>query len=474
MNQSANQNEVETLTQGYLEGSLTPSESPRLLALLKEDPARVKLILANLQTDALIKEVVDQSDWVVRTSTAAALSADEILPAILIEEIDFSALSASVETLAQPNLPAPQRWRVPSRRTWLLMAACIAILLSIAFLLLSPLESTPRVASVADAQTTVERAGQTLAASKGMRFASGDVLKTDTNGTAAINFGREQTQIELAANTELKILDWKKSKRFELQAGEIKATVARQRWFRAMVVITPQAKVTVLGTEFVLSATTNLTRLEVRKGQVRLMRQSDGKAVQVAAGSYAIAAAGSELAALPITGKVLREVWRHVQGSEVHDLRLQPGFPDRPDELGFLAALETLKETNDTFGVRLRGYLIPDETDDYTFIVSANGAVALWLSEDESPENRVRIAQASAGAQSSEATVRASFNATQRQSAPVRLERGRRYYFEVLYVHGAGQGDPALKVAWTRPGHEAEEIPSECLAPFITERGAKR
>ena len=40
-----------------------------------------------------------------------------------------------------------------------------------------------------------------------------------------------------------------------------------------------------------------------------------------------------------------------------------------------------------------------------------------------------------------------------------------------LYVYREGQ--PALRVAWTRQRGEAEEIPAECLAPFVTKE-AKR
>ena len=314
MNQSTNQNEVETLTQGYLEGSLTPSESPRLLALLKEDPARVKLILANLQTDALIKGVVDQSDWVVRTSTAAAPSADEILPANLIEEIDFSALSSSVETLAQPR----RSTRRPFVRWSLALAASVAFFVGLSVWLFPVTDNAPRLAAAPGTRVTLERGGQATTVSDAVALAAGDVLRTgDATGSNAItlHYGRERTQISLFSGSELKVLNWGKGKRLELREGKLEASVARQRPFQPMRVSTPQAEARVLGTRFALTVTTNSTRVDVTEGRVRLTRNSDDASVKVGAGYYAIAATNVVLSSLPQTGAILREYWTNIPGS---------------------------------------------------------------------------------------------------------------------------------------------------------------
>ena len=72
-----------------------------------------------------------------------------------------------------------------------------------------------------------------------------------------------------------------RGKRFALRAGKIEASVARQRPFRPMVIVTPQAEARVLGTHFTLAADTNATTLEVTEGKVKFTRASDGKAVKV-------------------------------------------------------------------------------------------------------------------------------------------------------------------------------------------------
>jgi hypothetical protein len=62
----------------------------------------------------------------------------------------------------------------------------------------------------------------------------------------------------------------------------------------------PARVVTVIGTRFRTTATRGETRVQVEEGRVELTRTSDGKSVAIAAGQYAIAAANTELVALPI------------------------------------------------------------------------------------------------------------------------------------------------------------------------------
>ena len=460
MNQSANQNEVETLTQGYLEGSLTPSESPRLLALLKEDPARVKLILANLQTDALIKEVVDQSDWVVRTSTAAAPSADEILPANLIEEIDFSALSASVETLAQPR----RSTRRPLVRWPLALAASVAFFVGLSVWLFPVTDNAPRLAVAPGTPATLERGGQATTVSDAVALAAGDVLRTgDATGSNAItlHYGRERTQISLFGGSELKVLNWGKGKRLELREGKLEASIARQRPFQPMRVSTPQAEARVLGTRFALTVTTNSTRVDVTEGRVRLTRNSDDASVKVGAGYYAIAATNVVLSSLPQTGVILREYWTNIPGSNDENetlLTTNTNFPNRPNGREFLTRLEVSPNWGDNFGDRICGYLHPPTTGAYSFFISGDAGSQLRLSRNDDPENKMPIAWAEE-TDSGEWTKSPS-----QRSVPLTLTAGKRYYIEVL--RHCGTGPDHLAVAWQPPGGRIEVIPGEFLSPL--------
>src|SRR5262245_22444241 len=60
--------EVESLIQGYVEGELTASECTRLRDLLEASPGLITPILANLQTDMLVRQAVLQLAGVDLTS----------------------------------------------------------------------------------------------------------------------------------------------------------------------------------------------------------------------------------------------------------------------------------------------------------------------------------------------------------------------------------------------------------------------
>src|SRR5207247_9922319 len=134
--------------------------------------------------------------------------------------------------------------------------------------------------------------------------------------------------------TMLELVPWLMGNRFELGTGKIEAVVARQRPFRSMFVHTPRAEARVLGTEFILAATTNATRLEVTAGSVKLTRLSDRAAVKVAAGHYAVAASNYALASQPLPGKVLREFWRDLPSDNLQEQTYHVRYPNAPSAHG--------------------------------------------------------------------------------------------------------------------------------------------
>jgi hypothetical protein len=235
------------------------------------------------------------------------------------------------------------------------------------------------------------------------------------------------------------------------------ATVAHQRPFKSMVIATPQAEARVVGTRFSLSVTTNGTRLEVTEGKVRFTRASDGSAVKVTAGNYAVAAPNYKLLAQPLTGSILREYWTNLFGNGYMSMLMaHPNFPD-PSGREYLNSFEAPSHWGHNYGARIRGYLHPPRTGDYTFWIAAGDMAELLLSPDENPENRQQIAYAY-GEDVHEWTKQRP-----QQSSPVRLVAGRIYYIEAR--HRQGQPEDHLAVAWQGPGREREVIPGEFLSP---------
>ncbi|PYJ95733.1 MAG: hypothetical protein DME23_22935 [Verrucomicrobia bacterium] len=436
-------NDEPQLIDGYLDGELTADEERRLAEWLAADREHVRQFVRETYLHRKIRE----------TMLARQFRADAV---------------ATVDRAAREPWPWPARvlpqlvalpWTTVLRRVWLPLTACVALVAGFCVWCFGPTMGEPVLAEVSAGGVMLERAGKTVAATGGMRLQFADVLRTGTN-SVTITYAPEKTRVELQANTELTLSDWSKGKRFDLRRGKLAASIARQRPLRPLLIRTPHAEARVLGTRFTLAVTTNATRLEVADGKVRLKRLSDGE-VRVGAGNYAVAAPGYELAQQPLTGSILREYWTNLPGTRWFDLITYTNYPDRPDGWSYLTNLSTLEmplNWADNYGARLRGYVHPAKTGDYTFWITAKDHASLWLSPDEDPENKVQMAN------SEGAAPRDWQSDAAQQTTAVPLTAGKRYYFEVL--HKAGVGDDHLAVAWQPPGGTPEVIPGEYLSPF--------
>jgi len=427
MKDRRDEREAEALIQGYLESSLSEKECVRLNELLRQKPEMVDPILTGLREDLFIRTVV--ADWMV-------VSAEK------------------------PSSPAIQRPQVLSW-FWILLgllrgrvriaAAIGATALFILFWwwCFSPVVGAPVLAKVQGAGVSVERSHQSLAPGIGARLRDGDILRIDQASTAVVDFAPEQTRMVMLPGTEFRL---RGGKRFELDIGKLEASVARQRPFRAMILKTPHAEARVLGTRFTLTVSSNATRLDVTEGLVRFTRTSDEQSVRVGADQFAVAATNYELSALPRTGHLLREYWTNVPGAfYVTYLTSNTNYPNHPSGRDYLADFETPGNAVTNYGARIRGYLLPPLSGDYTFWITAADGGDLFLSPDDNPEHRQPIAHREP-------------KGNLGQSAPVPLMAGRRYYAEALYKIGHANG--RLTVDWQGPGRSRETIAGEFLSPW--------
>ena len=182
-------------------------------------------------------------------------------------------------------------------------------------------------------------------------------------------------------------------------------------------------------------------------------------ALDAASGATAAAReqAATTAAAAP-TGSVLFERWTGVPGNA--GLGGVP-FTTAPASTSQLSALENAGGLGNTYGSRLRGYVIAPQTGSYTFLLAGDDQAQLYLSPDESPLRAGLIASVPSS------TTARQWNPVKfasQQSDPVTLVAGRRYYVEVLHQQGGG-GDH-VAVAWRRPdGVLQGPIPGTQLAP---------
>ncbi len=157
------------------------------------------------------------------------------------------------------------------------------------------------------------------------------------------------------------------------------------------------------------------------------------------------------------TGGMEWEVWTMVPGTSVSDIPI--GTP--PDEVNTITTLETPQFYANEYGARIRGYLCAPESGEYFFRIASDDNSELWLSTDENPGNKQRIAHVRGY------TAPRQWNKYMEQlSDGIMLQAGNRYYIEVLHKEGGGNDDVA--VAWNLPSEafEGTPIPGEYMIPF--------
>jgi predicted esterase len=158
-------------------------------------------------------------------------------------------------------------------------------------------------------------------------------------------------------------------------------------------------------------------------------------------------------------GLVYREVWPGVPGKYVTDIpRSTP--PSFQSPLYLLEGPTGETGAGDNYAARIRGYLCPPATGMYQFWIASDEQSELWLSKDDSPAKKVRVAYVN------DFTNPREWSKYESQiSPPIQLSAGTRYYFEVLHKESALADHVA--VGWQLPDGAMERpIPAMRLIPF--------
>jgi len=152
----------------------------------------------------------------------------------------------------------------------------------------------------------------------------------------------------------------------------------------------------------------------------------------------AVAPEGVELAP---TGQIQREVLRNFRGVDPDAANQLIADRPTPDLTETLDRLEAPSDFDDNYCQRIRGFLQPPLTGDYTFTVRANEGGLLLVSPDENPENKQPVTG----------------------KDKIRLTAGRAYYFEA--IHWEKGGKDSFSVGWKLPGGKEENpIPGTRLS----------
>lgn len=204
---------------------------------------------------------------------------------ILREEFLLSAgLRHACAHLARPAprnivpLPAAPRWR-PAAGWIAATAACVALAALVVRLAVGP-------------------SPEALLAGTGQKLGPGDIVRTEEKQESEIRLDEGRTWLRLRGGSSLELLSLSPRKEFRLHHGALAAAVAPQP--EPLLIRTPQAEASVLGTEFILSTLPHSTRLDVSSGKVRLRRTTDGQALEVHGNEFATVAPQAEFAPLPM------------------------------------------------------------------------------------------------------------------------------------------------------------------------------
>jgi hypothetical protein len=164
----------------------------------------------------------------------------------------------------------------------------------------------------------------------------------------------------------------------------------------------------------------------------------------------------------PMPFGVYRELWTGLNQNlgtlaALTNTAYNPNWPGNPNPpyTRVYTNFEADANTGMTYyGQRMRAFVVPPFDGNYSFWIASDDNSDLFLSSDESPANKQIIAGVTTWTTSREWTKEPN-----QQSAPVRLQAGRRYYLEAIMQQGIG-GDN-LAIRWQRPDGSFEEpLPS--------------
>lgn len=157
------------------------------------------------------------------------------------------------------------------------------------------------------------------------------------------------------------------------------------------------------------------------------------------------------------TGTILREQWDNIGSNAVSAIPVNK----TPTSTSYLTLFEGPTDIRDYYGSRIRGYVCPPQTGNYTFFISGDDNAELWLSTNDNPGNKRKIAEIKGWTAPREWNRYAS-----QKSVAIRLEAGKRYYIEAL--HKEAYAEDNLAVGWQLPDGALERpIGGNRLAPFV-------
>jgi hypothetical protein len=147
-------------------------------------------------------------------------------------------------------------------------------------------------------------------------------------------------------------------------------------------------------------------------------------------------------------GKLKADIWTGLLLNNwiMTDLTTNPTFPSTPTRTELLTLNTFSKgDAGDNYGEKLYGYIVPPKDGNYTFGVTGDDDVELYLSTDNKPANKRKIAGFSGFTPPATLTKYAG-----QKSAAIALKANQFYYVELLHLGTVGIN--RCDVFWQLPG----------------------
>ena len=312
------QNRCAELMDGFFDNRLSSEEKRELGEIIASDPEKARTFALHAQLDCSLYNAGAFDEALTRGGAS-----------VFNEKSYSSRRKAAVSG----------KRRFP-RIIWISFAACLIIMAGAYFYNIYQMQQIPRLikARIMERQgkVLIERQGREtiidLIDDREMEIHAGDVIQTGPQAHAVIQYTDEDTRIEISQDTEISVYEKNRCKIMELETGRIDIRAAKQPEDAGLRVLTPHARVDVVGTIFSVdvsktsdaktkpdnkakpagSEISNLkseiprTRVETYEGKVRVTRKSDKTSLMLAAGQQ-LAIIGSDdkkLVAADISGWV--------------------------------------------------------------------------------------------------------------------------------------------------------------------------
>lgn len=149
------------------------------------------------------------------------------------------------------------------------------------------------------------------------------------------------------------------------------------------------------------------------------------------------------------SGAILWEYWDGLPGDFLKDAEGKPVLAQPPKRTQTLASFDAPRQAGEDFYARMRGWIVPPLSGNYVFWIAADDEGVLFLSSDDTPGNKRRIA----GNVNSVGYGEWGKEKGQ-QSQSIQLTAGTRYYVEAVYKEG--KVDDHCSVGWKLPNGVVE------------------